>query len=342
MPGQKHKPAGSPAGSGGQFDRTGRAPRAVAVPQTTADHLDYNPNFDDWDDDVVTEETQGGSGPLSYHESFEWGKSGTFVGITHAGDHVLTRNGRVLAAKIFGGTGSLGGEPAAFFVSEDAQQSKVDLRHLARFADANQYGVTPKVLPSTSIENKMKQRDDEGIIEGERRQAEAREMSRAQEAKNREMHRAAYAAQQGEAHAVQTGDSLPQVHENMRMEPNEVLGHKEDALDSLEDIEQRIRKGGPKAGSREVPFRFQSSRLSKKVWTITPNGTNETKACVFVSSEMSWDKNNIRINKYFVGEINQEQTGYASDESYSTQREALKAAERRAIQLNMIVNPTKH
>jgi hypothetical protein len=59
MTGQKHKPAGSPAGSGGQFDRTGRAQRAVAVPQTTADHLVYNPNFDDWDDDnVVAEETQ--------------------------------------------------------------------------------------------------------------------------------------------------------------------------------------------------------------------------------------------------------------------------------------------
>ena len=140
----------------------------------------------------------------------------------------------------------------------------------------------------------------------------------------------------------QTGNSLPQVHESMRMEPNEVLGRGEDALESLESIEQRIRKGGPKAGSREVPFKFLSSRLSKKVWTITPDGTHETKACVFVSSEMSWDENNTRINKYFVGEINQEHTGYASEESYSTQREALKAAERRAIQLDMIVNPTKH
>jgi hypothetical protein len=215
MPGQSHKPAGSPPdenghGTGGQFERTVRAQRVVTVPKTTVDHLVYNPNFDDWeDDDVIANKTQGGSGTLSYHESFEWSKSGVVMGITHAGDYVLTRNGRVIAARIFDGT--LGNEPDAFFVSEDAQQSKVDLRHLERFADAYQQSSTPQVLPSTEIENKMKKRNDEGLEESERREAEIRAMSLAAKEKTREKYRAEYAAQHGEAHAARLYGPAPRV-----------------------------------------------------------------------------------------------------------------------------------
>jgi hypothetical protein len=147
--------------------------------------------------------------------------------------------------------------------------------------------------------------------------------------------------EQSDSDELQVGNDSIWVHENARMESNEALGVGQPIIDSLEDVERRIRRGSPNESSITGVLKFGSARVSKNAWSVTKDGTNSTVACVFVGSYPSRDEQGTLRREYFVGEINQDRTDYASDERYGTQREALKAAERRAIAWDSATNLTK-